>query len=81
MTVQVEPAEQADDGVWTIPGDADYTLRWGADGEVQGYYVSLTDANGNALLSADNATEATSYPLTVGLLPAGDYMLSVGAIP
>ena len=81
MTVQVEPAEQADDGVWTIPGDADYTLRWGADGEVQGYYVSLTDANGNALLSADNATEATSYPLTAGLLPAGDYTLRVGAVP
>lgn len=55
-------------------------FSWQADGDVRGYRVYLTNAEGAQASISDNTTD-TSSTLPIGNLPEGLYQIHVGAIP
>ena len=70
----------ADDGPIVIEADS-FELRWRADGDVETYYVRITDSNGSDIMEPQFTTR-TSVPLkTVNLTVGEVYTLSVGAVP
>lgn len=70
----------ADDGPIVIEADS-FELRWWADGDVETYYVRVTDSNGSDIMEPQFTTRTTVSLRTVNMSVGEVYTLSVGAVP
>ena len=69
----------AGDGVVTVDGQ--FTVRWRADGDVAGYYVYVTDSDGNSIIAREAVTD-TSFNVNASQMKPGEvYTLRIGALP
>ena len=70
----------ADDGPIAIEADS-FELRWRADGDVETYYVRITDSNGSDIMEPQFTTRTTVSLRTINMTVGEVYTLSVGAVP
>ena len=79
--IGISPIDSVSGGVYYLDRAAGKVyFTWSADGDVEGYYVRISDSTGNTLLSRQ--VENTSGNLSTASLTQGVlYTLSVGAIP
>ena len=70
----------ADDSVISVPEGA-FSVQWRADGDVDSYYVYVTDSQGNAIVSQE-AADITSFNVnTQQMIPGELYTLRLGVLP
>jgi len=70
----------ADNGIIPVEGDS-FQLSWAAQGDVDSYYVRMTDANGNDISAPQRTTQTGASLPTGGMEPGMVYTLTVGAVP
>lgn len=58
-----------------------FQMRWFADGDVDTYYVRITDSNGNDIVEPQFTTQTEVTLRTVNMEVGEVYTLSVGAVP
>ena len=58
-----------------------FEMRWRADGDVQTYYVRITDSNGSDIVEPQFTTQTSVTLRTVNMAVDEVYTLSVGAVP
>ena len=67
-------------GVVEVSGGS-ISFDWSASGNVSGYTVTVTDSQGNQLISTPNTTSGSGSISADRLTPGEVYTISVGAIP
>ena len=70
----------ADDDV-VIVSEGKLTVRWFVEGEVDSYYVSVEDANGNAIARQESTTHTGFTVNTAQMTPGVPYTLRLGVLP
>lgn len=70
----------ADDGPVVIEADS-FELRWRADGDVETYYVRVTDSSDSDIVEPQFTTRTSVSLKTINLAVGEVYTLSVGAVP
>ncbi|MBQ8111502.1 MAG: peptidoglycan-binding protein [Clostridia bacterium] len=69
-----------DEDVVTVPEGA-LSVRWNAEGDVEGYYVYVEDGTGQTIASRDGTAE-TSFNINTALMNPGEvYTLRLGVLP
>jgi len=72
--------EVAGNGPVVIEADS-FELRWRAEGDVETYYVRITDSNGSDIMEPQFTTRTSATLRTVNMEAGEVYTLSVGAVP
>ena len=80
-TVNIDISGGSADGGVIALEDGDHTVRWSADGDVQGYYLRMMDSQGNVLREAGPVSNTEFSLPTSSLTPGEVYTLQVGALP
>ena len=70
----------ADGSVIAVPEGA-FSVQWRADGDVDSYYIYVTDSQGNSIVSQEN-TDVTSFNVnTQQMVPGEVYTMRLGVLP
>ncbi len=80
-TVNIDISGGSADGGVIALEEGDHTVRWSADGDVQGYYLRMMDSQGNVLREAGPVSNTEFSLPTSSLTPGEVYTLQVGALP
>ena len=80
-TVNIDISGGSADGGVIALEEGDHTVRWSADGDVQGYYLRMMDSQGNVLREAGPVSNTEFSLPTSSLMPGEVYTLQVGALP
>ena len=72
--------ERAEDSTVTIE-DEEFQIAWNAEGDVAGYSVRITDADGNVITENANTTQTSIGVKASQMRPGMVYTIIVGAVP
>lgn len=78
--LSVAGADAADGSLIELEAGS-FTVRWGAEGEVDSYYVYLYDGSGNLINSMEGTGKTKLDLKTKGMNPGEIYELRVGVMP
>jgi len=78
---EIAIAGEAAGGEPVVIDSDSFEMRWRADGDVETYYVRITDSNGSDIVEPQFTTRTSVSLKTVNLAVGEVYTLSIGAVP